>query len=175
MEANRPGGLRMILDPQVPQESLSPSGGHAASSWRERAAGGITLFRILSHVSSGTQSRDHYPPPRSQACSCPAGRGRLASPEHSILTQAVPSEERLSPVAQLCEGDWVSVRMKPLCACLLGVVWAGEAAAVSPQSLEGLRPRQSMAVTRTCCLAELRPSGKAQLLPKEGVDYLPHL
>lgn len=161
MEASWPGGSRMILDPQVPQESLSPSGGHADSSWRERSVGGTALFRILSRASSGTQSRDHCPPPRSQVCSCPDGRGRLASPEHGILTQAVPSEERLSPVARLCEGDWVSVRMKPLCAALLGVAWVGKAAAASPQPLEGLRPRRSMAVTRTCHLAALRPSGKA--------------
>lgn len=53
----------------------------------------------------------------------PCWRGKI-SPEHGILTQAVPSEERLSPVAQLCEGDRVSIRMKPLCASLLGVGWA---------------------------------------------------
>lgn len=47
----------MILDPQVRQESLSPSEGHAGSSWRERAAGGTTLFRILSRPSLGTHSR----------------------------------------------------------------------------------------------------------------------
>lgn len=64
---------------------------------------------ILSHVSSGHRAVITTPCPGPRHVR-PAGRGRLASPEHSILTQAVPSEERLSLVAQLCEGDWVSVR-----------------------------------------------------------------
>lgn len=68
----------MILDPQVPQESQSPSGGHADSSWRERAVGGTALFRILSRASSGTQSRDHCPPAQVPGVFLPCWRGKIS-------------------------------------------------------------------------------------------------